>query len=84
MGNQESVELRCLTCGTLNRMPRYFRIDQRPKCGRCGALLGTLPATGSPENVVSAVLVRPRRAIRSFVIGGLANWRNQCFRMDRV
>jgi len=36
--DQEAVIIKCLRCGTKNRVPR-LRIDDRPRCGKCRAPL---------------------------------------------
>ncbi|MCK5541809.1 MAG: thioredoxin TrxC [Desulfobacterales bacterium] len=38
--NDDSLILGCLECGTKNRIP-LSRMDESPKCGKCGALLST-------------------------------------------
>ncbi len=37
-GPEEQIIVRCLNCGTKNRIPRE-RMQDRPSCGRCGASL---------------------------------------------
>lgn len=43
----EEIIIRCLDCGTKNRIPKERKND-RPRCGRCGALLVNIGAQVSP------------------------------------
>jgi thioredoxin 2 len=39
-GGEKGYKLRCAQCGARNRVPAA-RVDQGPKCGRCGSVLPT-------------------------------------------
>lgn len=46
----DSIIIRCNSCGVKNRIPAS-RTDDKPKCGKCGALLSTDAASGKPVEV---------------------------------
>ncbi len=45
--DERGVIVSCPACGSGNRID-YARLDQRPRCGRCGA---SIPPPGAPVNV---------------------------------
>jgi thioredoxin 2 len=49
--------IRCLSCGTKNRMPET-RLNERPRCGRCGAPLVVSGDTGKPFDITDAAFAR--------------------------
>lgn len=48
--NQESVIIKCKSCGTKNRVPKQ-RVKDRPVCGKCGTPLPEKTFYSSPVTV---------------------------------
>ncbi len=46
----DSIIIKCNNCGVKNRIPAS-RTDDKPKCGKCGAILSTDSASGKPVEV---------------------------------
>ena len=53
----DDMIIRCLSCGTKNRMPET-RLHERPLCGRCGAPLVVSGDIGKPFDITDATFAR--------------------------
>ncbi|MBU1743559.1 MAG: thioredoxin TrxC [Proteobacteria bacterium] len=49
--------IRCLRCGTKNRMPEN-RLNEKPLCGKCGAVLVVTSDQGRPVEVTDGTFSR--------------------------
>jgi thioredoxin 2 len=47
---QENIIVKCSQCGTSNRIPKN-RMDEGPKCGKCGSQIDVGNSSTSPVNV---------------------------------
>jgi thioredoxin 2 len=59
--------IRCLSCGTKNRMPET-RLNDRPLCGRCGAPLVVAGDAGKPFDTTDATFAREVLSVTGAVI----------------
>jgi thioredoxin 2 len=48
--DQENVIIKCSGCGTKNRIPKK-RLNESPRCGRCGRQIHVGTSNASPVNV---------------------------------
>ncbi|MBW2623639.1 MAG: thioredoxin TrxC [Deltaproteobacteria bacterium] len=48
--DQDSLIIRCNGCGAKNRIPKS-RLNDRPKCGKCGRRLAAAGVSGRPVDV---------------------------------
>ena len=53
----EQMVIRCLNCGTKNRMPEN-RLNEKPLCGKCGAALVVTSDQGRPIEVTDGTFSR--------------------------
>lgn len=67
-------EVRCASCGTVNRLPLNYPLAQRPLCARCKAPIAELPAVGVLRATVgaakTAAKIAPRFIPLAVLVGG--------------
>jgi thioredoxin 2 len=63
----DDMIIRCLSCGTKNRMPET-RLNDRPLCGRCGAPLVVDGDTGKPFDTTDATFIQEVLAVTGAVV----------------